>query len=226
MSITHVLKGYDKIYIIDKCKPVCVPKSVQYIPFDLLNKDYSIFDRLDESISTLVITAGYGKLGLFQDIDETEIEPLFLVNTVGVIRILKHFYSKLQSSTCDFHCAVMVSIAGMISSPFFSIYSASKAALHRFIESVNVELEKGGAKNRILEVSPGSITGTSFSGGETDLSQTRELSNEIVKRMMDKELLYIPQYDDVFRNVIARYQDSPHDFGLESYDYKIKSGRL
>lgn len=123
LSIALHLEGYDRVYIIDKQEPACpVPANVRYLPFDLLDKDYTLFDRLDESISTLVITAGYGRLALFSDVEEYEIERLFMVNTIGVIRILKHFYSKLHSATDDFHCAVMVSIAGIVSSPFFSIY--------------------------------------------------------------------------------------------------------
>jgi NADP-dependent 3-hydroxy acid dehydrogenase YdfG len=54
----------------------------------------------------------------------------------------------------DFYCGIMVSIAGFMSSPFFSVYGATKAALKIFIESVNVELIKSGTSNRILNISP------------------------------------------------------------------------
>ena len=39
---------------------------------------------------------------------------------------------------------IILWIAGFMSSPFFSVYGASKAALKIFIESINVELEKNG----------------------------------------------------------------------------------
>ncbi len=74
----------------------------------------------------------------------------------------------------------MVSIAGFMSSPFFSLYGATKASLKIFIESVNVELEKAGAVNRILNVSPGSIKGTSFNSGKTDLSLTSTLAKDSI----------------------------------------------
>ena len=60
----------------------------------------------------------------------------------------KHLIDKLEVAN-DFYCGVMVSIAGFMSSPFFSLYGATKAALKVFIESVNVELEKAGSPNRI-----------------------------------------------------------------------------
>lgn len=226
LAITLSLTDYDQLFILDRSEPgTALPPNCRYIPFDLLEKDYSVLDRLP-AISTLIITAGYGKLALFKDMREEEIEPLFLVNTVGVIRIIKHFYDRIQSSSSDFYCSVMVSISGMISSPFFSVYSATKAALHRFIESVNVELEKNASINRILEVSPGAIKGTHFNGRENDLLQTRPLALDIVKRMRQKETLFIPDYETTFKEVIRRYNDNPHDFGLQSYEYKIKSGRI
>ena len=120
----------------------------------------------------------------------------------------------------------MVSIAGFMSSPFFSVYGASKAALKVFIESVNVELEKSGATNRILNVSPGSIKGTSFNQGKTDLSQTSILAKEILHQLEIKNDLFIPQYEEIFKNVLARYQADFREEGRHSYEYKLNSGRV
>ena len=135
--------------------------------FDLTQSDYSIFDNFQD-IDTLMITAGFGKLALFKDVDEKHIVNSFNVNTISIMRIIKRFYKKLENDE-NFYCGIMVSIAGFMSSPFFSVYAATKAALKIFIESVNVELLKTGSKNQILNVSPGSLKGTSFSGGKTDL---------------------------------------------------------
>lgn len=184
-----------------------------------------MFDNIAD-VNTLIITAGFGRLALFGQTHEEEIESSFKVNTIGPMRIIRHFYDKMSSQTDDFYCAVMVSISGMISSPFFSIYSATKAALHRFIESVNVELEKGGAINRILDVSPGSIKGTQFYGGGNDIALTLPLAGDILVHMYNRETLFIPQYEEIFKNVIARYNSDPRRFGLESYEYKIESGRV
>lgn len=235
LSIVASLHGYDKIYVIDrqpfsadavKDSGVNLPEdNVEYIPFDLLCDDYTLFDNIPH-VDTLVITAGFGRLALFGQTGEEEIERSFRVNTIGPMRIIRHFYDKISSQSDDFHCAVMVSISGHVSSPFFSIYSATKAALHRFIESVNIELEKDGAINRILEVSPGSIKGTGFYGGRNDIGQTLSLAEEIVNRMYNRETLFIPQYEEIFKEVIARYHSDPHQFGLESYEYKMKSNRV
>lgn len=216
----------EKVYIVDKVAPdekYLNPK-MEYLAFDLTSDDYSIFGRFND-IDTLMITAGFGKLSLFKDVSEDHITNSFAVNSVAPIRIIYHFMNKLQSNE-DFCCGVMVSIAGFISSPFFAVYGATKAALKIFIESVNVELEKNGSSNRILNVSPGSIPGTSFNQGNTDLSQTTKLAEEIISHLENKDDLFIPKYDEIFKNVLERYHTDFREEGRHSYDYKLNSGRV
>jgi len=219
-------KDVEKIYIVDK-SPVpseyLNTKFHQFV-FNLTNDDYSIFDKFSD-IDTLMITAGFGRLALFKDISEEHIINSFQVNTVSAIRIIRKFYYKLESHT-DFYCGVMVSIAGFMSSPFFAVYGATKAALKIFIESVNVELEKGGTTNRILNISPGSLKGTSFNTGKTDLSVTAPMANSIIGELETKNDLFIPQYHEIFKEVLARYQADFREEGRHSYEYKKKSGRM
>ncbi len=216
----------EKVYIVDKAPLADEYKDekIESCQFDLTSEDYSIFNRFD-NIDGLMITAGFGKLALFNDIPEEMIATYFNVNTIAVIRVIKHFYNRLNSNK-DFYCGVMVSIAGFMSSPFFSLYGATKAALKIFIESVNVELEKAGTSNRILNVSPGSIKGTSFNQGKTDLNLTSTLAQEIITHMEQKDDLFIPQYEEIFKNVLERYHKDFRAEGIHSYEYKEKSGRI
>ena len=212
----------EKIYIIDKA-----PLSDEFVntkfeahQFDLTQEDYSIFEKFQD-IDTLMITAGFGRLSLFKNVDESIIPLSFNVNTIPVMRIIKRFYDKLESQQ-DFYCGVMVSIAGFMSSPFFSVYAATKAALKIFIESVNVELLKAGSTNQILNVSPGSLKGTSFTNSKTDLTVTAPMAQAIIAEMEKKNDLFIPQYEEVFKNVLRRYQDDFRKEGAHSYDYKLE----
>ena len=214
------------VHIVDKS-----PLSEEYrrdnvrsYEFDLTQEDYSFFDQF-QSIDTLFISAGFGRLALFKDIDEKLISSYFSVNTVASIRILKHFYNRLESSA-PFYCGTMVSISGFLSSPFFSVYGATKAAMRFFIESVNVELSKAGTQNRILNVSPGSIKGTSFNQGVTDLGQTKVLAQEIIGHLQKHNDLFIPLYEEIFKGVLERYHSDFRAEGLRSYDYKLNSGRM
>ena len=219
-------EDYQTIYIIDKAQinQDYQNDKFQYFQFDLTQDDYSFFDKFSD-IDTLMITAGFGRLQLFKDVPEDMIINSFNVNTIAAIRIIKKFYDKIESSE-DFYCGVIVSIAGFMSSPFFSIYAATKAALKIFIESVNVELIKSGTTNRILNVSPGSLKGTSFNNKKTDLALTKPMADEIINHLLNKDDLLIPQYEEIFKEVLNRYNDDFRKEGIHSYEYKLKSGRL
>lgn len=216
----------EKVYIVDKAPLADEYKQnkIESHVFDLTQSDYTFFNRF-EDIDALMITAGFGRLALFRDIDEQQIIASFNVNTIAALRLIKHFYSKIESKE-DFYCGVMVSIAGFMSSPFFSVYAATKAALKIFIESVNVELEKAGTTNRILNVSPGSLKGTSFNHGKTDLTVTAPMAQTIIQHLENKDDLFIPQYEEVFKNVLERYHQDFRAEGIHSYEYKLKSGRV
>lgn len=216
---------YTTIIIIDKKEPVINinSKKIVFEQFDLTQKDYSIFDKYMD-INLLMITAGFGKLGKFSNFDEDYIEKSFEVNTIAPIKIIKKYYNKLLSKE-KFFCGIMVSIAGFMSSPLFSIYASSKAALKIFIESVNVELLNEGSKNQILNISPGSIKGTGFYNNLTDLSALQDLTDQIVNHLENQDDLFIPQYEEIFKNVLDRYHADFRKEGQHSYEYKLNSFR-
>ena len=218
-------KEYEQVTIIDKVSSnMEMPNNVVIEIANLLNSDLSFLAN-HHDIDTLIITAGFGRVTRFENITEVEISNCFQVNSVAVTKILRHYYPRMQQ-TENFYCAVMGSIAGLVSSPLFSLYAATKAAICRLTESLNIELEKSGTDNRILNVSPGSIKGTRFNGGDNDLTQTSLLAKEIIKRMYCHSTLYIPQYEEVFKGVIDRYHTDPHQYGVDSYEYKMNCGRF
>lgn len=215
-----------KVYIVDKevLANEYRQEKIECYQFDLASADYSFFSRFMD-IDGMMITAGFGRLSLFRDVEEAYIINSFNINTLSVLRLVKHFYCKLEAKE-DFYCGVMVSIAGFMSSPFFAVYGATKAALKIFIESVNVELEETGTSNRILNVSPGSIEGTSFNQGKTNLALIADLAYDIIIHLERKDDLFIPQYDEVFCHVLARYHADFRAEGKHSYEYKMKNSRI
>lgn len=228
LSIAHELAQREEtehVYIVDKSplKEEYAHPKIESFQFDITSDDYSFFDRFAD-INALMITAGMGKLALFKDVPERYIVDSFNVNTVPVLRLIKRFYVKLETPK-DFYCGVMDSIAGWMSSPFFAVYGATKAALKIFIESVNVELQKGGSSNIILNVSPGTIKGSAFYGKENDLDALHDLSCDIIRHLENKEDLFIPKYEDVYKEVLRRYHEDFRKEGSHSYDYKMNSKR-
>lgn len=217
---------FGRIHIVDRTEVAEEHRNTKFVftRFDLRAEDYSIFDTFND-VDTLIITAGFGRLAHFEDIEEQHIVDIFDVNSIAPLRIIRHLYPRISAKK-DFYCGVMGSIAGFLSSPLFAVYGATKAALKIFIESVNVELEMSGTTNRILNISPGSIKGTAFYNGANDLSITRQLAAEILKHLWAKDDLFIPQYDEVFREVLERYHADFRAEGRHSYEYKMQSGRV
>ena len=213
------------VYIVDRAplQPEYYHSKIVSFQFDLTSEDYSFFDQFTD-INALMITAGFGKLALFKDIPEQHIIDSFNVNTIPVLRLIKRFYPKLEAKE-DFYCGVMDSIAGWMSSPFFAVYGATKAALKIFIESVNVELLKAGTTNQILNVSPGTIKGTGFYAGKTNLEELHDLTIDIIKHLEAKDDVFIPKYEEVFREVLQRYNSDFRKEGAHSYEYKSSSIR-
>ena len=213
------------VVIIDRTEPeVELPANITYEYGNLLDCDLGMLEQHGDA-DGLVFTAGFGRVAPFETIVETEIYNQFQVNAISPINVLRHYYPLLLEDK-PFFCAVMGSIAGIVSSPLFALYSATKAAVCKAIEAINIELEMAGSPNRVLNVSPGSIKGTRFNGGPNDLTQTAGLAAEIVNRMHARETLFIPDYDTVFKGVIERYQADAHQFGVDSYRYKMESGRF
>lgn len=223
----------EKGYYLEICDLVAPEEGIldkdkcTYNPCDLLDLDEAFFAKLanDANVNTLVITAGFGRVADFQFYHTAEIEKMLTVDTVSTLKLFRIFYDRILSQA-DFYVGVLGSISGWMSSPSASVYAAAKAAVVRFVESVNIELEVYGSPNRILDVSPSSFKGSKFYGGKNDLSITTPLASEIVTRMMNRETRFIPQYEETFKAVLERYHDDPHEYGIHSYEYKKASGRL
>ena len=230
ISLELIKKGYH-VFIFDVSEPdrnfIKDLSSYTYVKYNLLDFYIEPFRELasDDELDLLMITAGIGRCSHFENLSLGEVNNILNINTVSAIKIIKIFYDRIKNEK-KFYCGIMGSISGFINSPLFSVYSASKAAICRFVESINVELDYQGYQNRILNISPGAIKGTKFNGKDNDISLTIGLAKEIVVRLFDSTKLYIPDYEDVYKNVIERNMQDSHQFGMNSYEYKMKNGRV
>ena len=202
-------------------------ESFNYNYCNLIDLDYELINKLafDESVEVLMVTAGIGRVADFQYYHVAEIEKTLEIDTVSTIKIFRLFYDRLLGKK-RFYAGVMGSISGWLSSPSAAVYSAAKAGIVRFVEAVNIELEEYKSPNRILDVSPGSFKGSKFYGGKNDLSVTGPLATEIINHLFNGDTRFIPQYEEVFKGVIERYNKDPHEYGVHSYEYKRNSGRI
>ena len=229
LSRTLIEKGY-YVEILDKQVPDegVLPGgcySFHYCDLLELNEDEIAKFADNHDVSLLFISAGYGRIADFEFFHTAEIKNMMNVNATATIQILRIFYDRIRSER-QFYCGVMGSISGLMTSPLAAVYAASKAAICRFVESVNIELEMSGIGNRILNVSPASFKGSRFYGGQNQIDLLDELAESILKHLFAKDTLFIPQYEETFKAVLTRYQNDPHEYGIHSYQYKKESGRL
>ena len=231
LAITRNLisRGYH-VEILDRHGPEVgmLPESAYTHHYcDLLDLDEELISSFatNPEINLLMITAGFGRVADFEYFHTAEIKNMMTVNATATIQILRFFYERIKG-TEPFYCGVMGSISGLMTSPAASVYAASKAAVCRLIESVNIELEVAGTTNRVLNVSPASFKGSRFYGGQNQLELLEGLAEEIIEHIFASDVLFIPQYEETFKAVLERYHNDPHEYGLYSYQYKKESGRL
>ena len=212
-----------QVSVFGRSLPETAPANMKFERLNLLTGELEpLQSHLDAD--ALIYAAGLGRIAPFEQLTEGEIIALFRTNAESFARVLHLFQPRLLEKK-DFFCTVIGSIAGLISSPMFAAYGASKAAVSSLCESVNAELAAQHSPNRVLNVSPGALKGTRFYGGADAPEMNRGLAGEIIARMLRRETLFIPNYEETYRNVLERYHADPEKFGAESWQYKQLSGR-
>lgn len=199
-------------------------EGVEYRRLNLLSGDFSPIEAALESADALIYAAGLGRIAPFEQLTDGELTALFRTNAEAFARVLRLCMPRLLDAR-DFYCAAMGSIAGLVSSPMFAAYGASKAAVASLCQSANAELAAQGSPNRILHIAPGAIQGTRFYGGADEPEKTRAMAEEALRRAIDREQQWIPRYEETYRGVLERYHADPEKFGVESWNYKRQSGR-
>ena len=203
--------------------PDAAHENIEYRRLNLLCGEFTPLEaHLDAD--AVIYAAGLGRIAPFEQLTDGELVTLFRTNAEGFARVLRMFQPRLLGER-DFYCAAIGSIAGLISSPMFAAYGATKSAVASLCESVNAELAAQGSANRVLNVAPGALQGTRFYGGPDQPEMTRDMAGEIIRRMLNRETLWIPRYEETYKGVLERYHADPEKFGVESWRYKAESGR-
>jgi glycerol-3-phosphate cytidylyltransferase len=213
-----------KIIVVDACPLSYENSRVRLVRADF-SKKYRIEDFYFPEADAVVYTAGLGRIDRFEDFGKPETDKYFRVNATTPIELIE-LYSKKLLVKKDFHFGVVTSIAALVGSPLFAIYSATKAALSKYAEAVNVELEKAGTANRILDYCPGFIKGSNFYGLGNQPDELEKYAEDFVDCLLRGDAFRMALGDETYEKVLARYRKDPHTFGLESYDYKMSGGRL
>ena len=99
-------KKYKKIYIFDKAKPIINNPNIEFIKIDLSKDSLEQYSNIINSCNTLIITAGFGRVDFFNNINIPEIDKIIKVNLISTINLIKLFFSNLECNQ-KVHCLVM-----------------------------------------------------------------------------------------------------------------------
>jgi short-subunit dehydrogenase len=155
------------------------------IPVDLNERaeiDVMVQTALDlyGQIDILFNNAGFGGVNWFEKLKpERHIETMIRVNLIGTMlvtyAVLPHMLARREG-----HIINMCSVAGLISSPLITTYSASKHGVRAFTDALRREVTPFGIK--VSGIYPGPAA-TEF-GSQLEKTRTRETVNRIINVRM------------------------------------------
>lgn len=117
-------------------------------------------------IDVLVNNAGIGWLNALEGTPVDVIRDIFETNTIGTMRMIQAVLPQFREKKAGMIVNVTSTVT-LTSLPLLSVYTASKAAVNAFTESLALELQPFGIDVRI--VLPGAAPATSF--GKTALAR-------------------------------------------------------
>jgi short-subunit dehydrogenase len=155
------------------------------VPVDLNERaeiDVMVQTALDlyGQIDILFNNAGFGGVNWFEKLNpERHIETMVRVNLIGTMlvtyAVLPHMLARREG-----HIINMCSVAGLISSPLITTYSASKYGVRAFTDALRREVSPFGIK--VSGIYPGPAA-TEF-GSRLEKNRTRETVNRIINVRM------------------------------------------
>ncbi len=163
---------------------------LRVLPLDVTNAD-SIRQALEAAgpIDVLVNNAGIGVLAAFEGTPMAHVREVFETNTLGTIAMTQAVLPQLRQR----RAGVVVNVTSSVTLaplPLLSVYTASKAAVNAFTESLALELAPFGVRVRL--VLPGRAPATRF--------------GENARRRMVAEAP--PAYADFTRGILASAVDT------------------
>jgi NAD(P)-dependent dehydrogenase (short-subunit alcohol dehydrogenase family) len=159
--------------------------NVILLPLDITDPA-QIKDTVERSITlgvdVVFNNAGYGLGGPLENYTDEQIVSQVNTNLLGVIRVTQAFVPYFREKKAGLFLTT-TSIGGLVTFPFYSVYSAAKWGLEGFCESLSFELGQFGIG--VKTISPGGIN-SSFRNSQ-DRAQNAaydKLFNQVIDTFM------------------------------------------
>lgn len=183
------------LYKMDVTKDDSVMATIPLIQKDAISST-------GHGIDAIIHCAGYGIAGSAEDTPLKWVKEQFETNYFGVLRVNSVVLPFLREQE-NSKVIVLGSIAGRVSVPFQSHYSATKAALEAYVEALRMESKQLGVQATIVEAGD---TATPFTKHRTyyapkDSPYTLRGKKAVAKMEKDEEAGYSP---DVVARVVYK----------------------
>lgn len=171
-----------KSEIEDKYRTKAMIKVIDISKVENCKKLHSEVTALKPSI--IINNAGFGRVGLFSEIDlDTE---LSMIDTnIVAVEVLTKLFVKTMDEGVIMNVA---SMAGFIPTPLMATYAATKSFVLNFSRSINYELKKNKSKIRVISLNPGPVV-TEFGKVAQTTQKMQGMSAERCARIAVKGLL-------------------------------------
>ena len=184
-------RGWKVIATMRKPQADLFPDSenLRLLPLDVSN-EASIRQAIAEAgeIDVLVNNAGIGVLAALEGMEMSTVRDVFETNTLGTIAmtqaVLPQFRAKQSGTVIN-----VTSTVTLKSLPLLAVYTASKAAVNAFTESLALELQPFNINVRL--VLPGMAPTTDF--GKNAMSRMDHTQPELYQPLFDRVLTGMQQ---------------------------------
>jgi NADP-dependent 3-hydroxy acid dehydrogenase YdfG len=143
------------------------------------NQTLNSFNHID----VLINNAGYGHVGVIEEVNDQEVRDQFEVNVFGLLNVTRPILAHMRERRSGTILNIS-SIAGLTSGATFPIYCASKHAVEAISEGLHASVKDFGVRSILIE--PGAFR-TRFA----DQASLRTSENKIAD--------YKPMIDDTFQ---------------------------
>jgi len=167
----------------DKGAPVLSVRADVSKAVDVENLAARAYDHFG-AVHVLCNNAGVGSAGLTWEQSIEDWEWVIGVNLWGVIHGLRTFVPRMLAQGSEGHIVNTASVAGLITTPYMSVYQATKHAVVAMTESLRMELEMLGTSIGASVLCPGFVA-TNI--GDSERNRPEELRNEATPKESDQQ---------------------------------------
>jgi short-subunit dehydrogenase len=107
-------------------------------------------------LNIVINNAGVALMGMFNEVEQAQMEWLFSINVWGVVHGTRAFLPHLAQQPAG-HIVNLSSIFGIVAPPGQTAYAASKFAVRGFSESLRHELQMANSPVKLSVVHPGGV---------------------------------------------------------------------